>query len=1101
MKRLLSLVLLCATMFVMGTVMAQAPQRVSYQAVVRHANNHIAANETMDVRISILQGSADGHVIYVESRRVSTNANGLFTLVVGNGDPLSGMNFSNINWAEGPYFLKSEVDADGDQTYSAVSVSQILSVPYALHANTASNLIGMTDSLNAIRTKVATDMQIGRIHTENAVNALSDEILALRTVIDDTVLFLTEYLDENVASINARIDEVEETIDTLNAEIREYIDDEIVTVNGTIEDLKEDVNSRIDDVEGDIDTLSNNVVEGFSNVESTFQALNADIDNRFDSAFAAINQTASDLTNAEIELTTAINTLGEKVDSIDDATNVSLQALRDAIDTNNAHDSINFAHLYNDIINTRNAHDEDMNDLRTFIDSIDHAKQDTIDRVAANLTAEVTARKKAVKRVNDSIDRVAANLATEVAAREVAEGKINDSIDHVAANLTAEVAAREVAEGKINDSIDHVAANLAAEVAAREVAEGKINDSIDHVAANLAAEVAARESLATLLNDTAAYMQDTINKVVANLAAEVAARESLATLLNDTAAYLQDTINKVAARIDAVVNTCCDSNWVLGRINDTVELIRNEFRPQNEQNSIEIEYLKQRADNLEAARTLDGVLTLGNDAGAKQIKNTANPTDAQDVTTKDYVDNLVHSYVDVLANLVDSLRNEISRLTGSLNRMNTYSDTMVYATADSVAAGFVVRGYTFTSFGVFNDTIGLNAAGFDTIVRIHLINVAEDFGDGTATGTMEHPYVISTQADLFAFYDIIASNNNVFDKKYVTLANDINVDAAWTPIVNFNGVFDGANHTITFSAGINADANGNVSFISVAQNATIKNLSIAGDITVVANSTSRFGAIAAQVKNGVIDNCHSHANLTLLNTGGACHVGGLVGAASSKYIVVSNSSADAAKLNVNVTTVANLGGLIGYSAVTDSIKIFNCSGNDTLIASGDKVYVGGLVGQQGNSTVKVIIDNCYAGGVLNVPTATTESFYGLLIGKNVSTVTTNIQYNYVNLYGIRNAGVGQNPAYMNSENIELGTTLPNNRVVYYKASGSKWVMLSGYVKDYTTTQETITIDATETSNPHTALVTRAQSKYGVAEANQWEADVVVLYGNVIMNKR
>ena len=1031
--------------------MAQAPQRVSYQAVVRHANNHIAANETMDVRISILQGSADGHVIYVESRRVSTNANGLFTLVVGNGDPLSGMNFSNINWAEGPYFLKSEVDADGDQTYSAVSVSQILSVPYALHANTASNLIGMTDSLNAIRTKVATDMQIGRIHTENAVNALSDEILALRTVIDDTVLFLTEYLDENVASINARIDEVEETIDTLNAEIREYIDDEIVTVNGTIEDLKEDVNSRIDDVEGDIDTLSNNVVEGFSNVESTFQALNADIDNRFDSAFAAINQTASDLTNAEIELTTAINTLGEKVDSIDDATKVSLQALRDAIDTNKAHDSINFAHLYNDIINTRNAHDEDMNDLRTFIDSIDHAKQDTIDRVAANLTAEVTARKKAVKRVNDSIDRVAANLATEVAAREVAEGKINDSIDHVAANL--------------------------------------------------AAEVAARESLATLLNDTAAYMQDTINKVVANLAAEVAARESLATLLNDTAAYLQDTINKVAARIDAVVNTCCDSNWVLGRISDTVELIRNEFRPQNEQNSIEIEYLKQRADNLEAARTLDGVLTLGNDAGAKQIKNTANPTDAQDVTTKDYVDNLVHSYVDVLANLVDSLRNEISRLTGSLNRMNTYSDTMVYATADSVAAGFVVRGYTFTSFGVFNDTIGLNAAGFDTIVRIHLINVAEDFGDGTATGTMEHPYVISTQADLFAFYDIIASNNNVFDKKYVTLANDINVDAAWTPIVNFNGVFDGANHTITFSAGINADANGNVSFISVAQNATIKNLSIAGDITVVANSTSRFGAIAAQVKNGVIDNCHSHANLTLLNTGGACHVGGLVGAASSKYIVVSNSSADAAKLNVNVTTVANLGGLIGYSAVTDSIKIFNCSGNDTLIASGDKVYVGGLVGQQGNSTVKVIIDNCYAGGVLNVPTATTESFYGLLIGKNVSTVTTNIQYNYVNLYGIRNAGVGQNPAYMNSENIELGTTLPNNRVVYYKASGSKWVMLSGYVKDYTTTQETITIDATETSNPHTALVTRAQSKYGVAEANQWEADVVVLYGNVIMNKR
>ena len=571
-------------------------------------------------------------------------------------------------------------------------------------------------------------------------------------------------------------------------------------------------------------------------------------------------------------------------------------------------------------------------------------------------------------------------------------------------------------------------------------------------------------------------MQDTIDKVAA--------------IVNDTVAYLQDTIDKVAARIDAI-GTPSDAEFVRGQIHDTADVVRTELTALHDINSTEIEYLKQRTDNLEAARTLDGVLTLGNDAGAKQIKNAADPTDAQDVATK--------AYVDILAHLIDSLRNEIARLTNSLNRMNTYSDTTVYSTADIVSAGIVIRGHTYTTFGTFNDTIGLNAAGFDTLVRIHLVNAAEAFGDGSADGSMEHPYVLSTQADLFAFYDMTAPATNAFADKYFTLANDINVDVAWNPIVKFTGVFDGANHTITFAAGINADAKGNVGFISLAQNDTIRNLSVAGNITFDASATSRFGAIAAQAKNIVIDNCHGLANLTHNNTTGSSHIGGLVGAASANYIVMSNSSANAAKLNVTVSQIANLGGLIGYSTVTDSIKITNCAGTDTLIATANKAYVGGLIGHQGDGSVKVIIDNCYAGGVLNVPTFTAEALYGMLIGKNASAVTTNIQYNYINLYAIKDGGVGQSPSYMNKAEIEL--ELANNRIVYYKSSESKWVMYSAYVKNSTTTVLNITIGATNTNNPHTALYNRAQSEYGVAEAGQWEANTSVTYGSVILNKR
>jgi hypothetical protein len=119
-------------------VFAQAPQRMSYQAVIRNSSNDLVSNKQVRILINILQGSLSGSSVYSEVHTPTTNANGLATLEIGGGTDKSGI-FANINWANGTYFIKTETDPTGGTSYAITGTNQLLSVPYALHAETASN--------------------------------------------------------------------------------------------------------------------------------------------------------------------------------------------------------------------------------------------------------------------------------------------------------------------------------------------------------------------------------------------------------------------------------------------------------------------------------------------------------------------------------------------------------------------------------------------------------------------------------------------------------------------------------------------------------------------------------------------------------------------------------------------------------------------------------------------------------------------------------------------------------------------------------------------------------------------------------------------------
>nr|HPN68799.1 hypothetical protein [Saprospiraceae bacterium] len=111
-KLLLPIFLLCA--FVV-TAIAQAPQKFSYQAVIRDGANNLVINQNVGLRISIRQSTSGGTIVYQETHAVMSNTNGLVSLEVGGGTPTMGT-FASINWGAGPYYLQTEIDPTGGTT-------------------------------------------------------------------------------------------------------------------------------------------------------------------------------------------------------------------------------------------------------------------------------------------------------------------------------------------------------------------------------------------------------------------------------------------------------------------------------------------------------------------------------------------------------------------------------------------------------------------------------------------------------------------------------------------------------------------------------------------------------------------------------------------------------------------------------------------------------------------------------------------------------------------------------------------------------------------------------------------------------------------------
>lgn len=155
--KILKFTLLCL-LFSINLFGQTTPEAFNYQGVARNADNSPIIEQEINLRISILEESTTGNVVYTETHSVNTSALGLFTLQVGKGIIVSGI-FGEIDWAESDHFLQVEMDATGGTNYQLIGTSQFLSVPYAEYAKRSGD--GGQWNLSANRLTTETGVLIG----------------------------------------------------------------------------------------------------------------------------------------------------------------------------------------------------------------------------------------------------------------------------------------------------------------------------------------------------------------------------------------------------------------------------------------------------------------------------------------------------------------------------------------------------------------------------------------------------------------------------------------------------------------------------------------------------------------------------------------------------------------------------------------------------------------------------------------------------------------------------------------------------------------------------------------------------------------------------
>jgi hypothetical protein len=177
---------------------AQAQTGLNFQGVARTTNNVILASQAITIKLSILQGSSTGTLEYSEIREVITNAQGLFTTVIGDQGAISKLgNFTTINWKLSPKFLKIEMDAAAGTNFITMGTTQFQYVAYAQFAKSvdAENIVGIipvalggtgVNSLTGLKTALAIDKINNIADSSKPISKLTQAALDLKLNASDT---------------------------------------------------------------------------------------------------------------------------------------------------------------------------------------------------------------------------------------------------------------------------------------------------------------------------------------------------------------------------------------------------------------------------------------------------------------------------------------------------------------------------------------------------------------------------------------------------------------------------------------------------------------------------------------------------------------------------------------------------------------------------------------------------------------------------------------------------------------------------------------------------------------------------------------------------
>ena len=116
---------------------AQSDQGFNYQAVVQNEQGEIIKDDFVSMRFWIVKGSANGDILYRETHNaIYTGSEGILNLQIGTGSSDVG-DFSSIDWSADRHFIRIDLDENNGNDFNQMGITQLMAVPYAMHAFSA----------------------------------------------------------------------------------------------------------------------------------------------------------------------------------------------------------------------------------------------------------------------------------------------------------------------------------------------------------------------------------------------------------------------------------------------------------------------------------------------------------------------------------------------------------------------------------------------------------------------------------------------------------------------------------------------------------------------------------------------------------------------------------------------------------------------------------------------------------------------------------------------------------------------------------------------------------------------------------------------------
>ena len=287
------LILLLQTVF----IFSQAPNAFKYQAIARDNDGVPISNQEVSIKIILTKNYIDGTPVYIEKHYVQTNNYGLINLNVGIGQIYYG-DFETIDWSTGVYYILVEIDPAGGENYIEMGGSQLLSVPYALYAESTGNLMeyqAISLSNDTLYLSNGGYVFLGDYNNHGEIVELEDRITQDSIYLSNLIEQNTEQINDNSIQIYSDSTYFQNELNNLQSDVNE-IENQIVNYDIYLTNIENQI--YVDSLY--FDSIANSQTELIVNNTNSIQILNSEI--------LALNTTLSNMDDDSLYFQNQINT-------------------------------------------------------------------------------------------------------------------------------------------------------------------------------------------------------------------------------------------------------------------------------------------------------------------------------------------------------------------------------------------------------------------------------------------------------------------------------------------------------------------------------------------------------------------------------------------------------------------------------------------------------------------------------------------------------------------------------------------------------------------------------------------------------------------------